>query len=260
MNKTELYYVKKLKEGLSLKQRVNPQYSLRAYAKYLGIHSSTLSQIFNGKRPLPSKSLRSISEKLDLSSQEQALFIESFYQFKSSSRIVSVQAHDQRFILDDSYAKVIAEWEHYAILTLFDLDNFTADIQEISLRLGITKTRTEVVLSNLIACNLLVEKENGKLEKTHTNVKTTEDIQSRALRDSHIETLEMGKNKIEEIEMELRDFSSMTIAMDIDRMPEVKVVIRDFRRKMAAMLNSGKKTDVCQLAIQFYPITKTANI
>lgn len=256
MLKSELYYVMKIKEGLSLKQRVNPQYSLRAYAKFLGIHSSTLSQIFNGKRSLPAKAIKDITDKLNLSDNEKTLFVESFYQNKSHGKNTLLATKDTRFILDDSYAKVIAEWEHYAVLTLFDLDDFAADHHGISNRLGITKTRAEVVINNLVACNLLNIAEDGKLEKTHTNVKTTEDIQSKALRDSHLETLEMGKNKIEEVEMELRDFSSMTIAMDLDRMPEVKVVIRDFRRKMAALLNSGKKTDVCQLAIQFYPITK----
>ena len=257
MNNTDTYYVKKLKEGLSLKQRVNPQYSLRAYAKFLGIHSSTLSQVFNNKRPLPSKVLKPIIEKLNLSAHEQVLFVESVNNYKSQSRQTETLMPDQRFILDESYAKVIAEWEHYAILTLFDLDQFTANSEEISNRLGITKNRTQVVLNNLIECNLLTISSHGLLEKTHSNVKTTEDIQSRALRDSHLETLEMGKTKIEEIEMGLRDFSSMTFAMDLERMPEVKIVIRDFRRKMAALLNSGKKTDVCQLAIQFYPITKT---
>lgn len=255
----DLYYVKKLKEGLSLKQRANPQYSLRAYAKYLGLHSSTLSQVFNCKRPLPAKVLKPIIEKLNLSSHEHVLFLESVKNYKTISKFGVTNTLDERFVLDDSYAKVIAEWEHYAVLTLFDLDHFTANQDEISLRLGITKTRTEVVLDNLLSCNLLTMNESGILHKAHSNVKTTEDIQSRALRDSHIETLEMGKSKIEEIEMELRDFSSMTIAMDLERMPEVKTTIRDFRRKMAALLNSGKKTDVCQLAIQFYPITKTLN-
>lgn len=259
MNNQDLYYVKKLKEGLSLKQRVNPQYSLRAYAKFLGIHSSTLSQVFNNKRPLPAKVLKPIIEKLNLSSHEHVLFIESVNNYKSNTKLNETIIADERFVLDESYAKVIAEWEHYAILTLFDLDHFSAAPAEIATRLGITKNRTEVALNNLIECNLLTVNEDGTLEKTHSNVKTTEDIQSRALRDSHLETLEMGKTKMEEVEMDFRDFSSMTIAMDLERMPEVKLVIRDFRRKMAALLNSGKKTDVCQLAIQFYPITKTLN-
>jgi hypothetical protein len=40
-------------------------------------------------------------------------------------------------------------------------------------------------------------------------------------------------------------------------MPEVKTIIREFRQKMTALLRDGKKTDVCQMSIQFYPLTKS---
>ena len=159
-------------------------------------------------------------------------------------------------MLDESHAKVIAEWEHYAVITLFDIDGFKASADVISERLGITKNRAEVVIDNLITCDLIKMREDGSLTKNHTSLRTTEDISSQALKDSHIETLEMGKNKLEDIAVELRDFSAMTIAMDLERMPEVKTIIREFRQKMSALLRDGKKTDVCQLSIQFYPLTK----
>ena len=53
METNNAFYINKIKEDLSLKQRANPQYSLRAYAKHLGVHSSTLSQVLTGKRGLP---------------------------------------------------------------------------------------------------------------------------------------------------------------------------------------------------------------
>ena len=224
------FYIHKLKEDLSLKQRANPQYSLRAYAKYLGVHSSTLSQVLSGKRPLPLKNATSVASKLNLGPKERTLFLESLYQLKTSLDDLKVDPIDTRFMLDESHAKVIAEWEHYAVITLFDIDGFKASADVISERLGITKN--------------------------HTSLRTTEDISSQALKDSHIETLEMGKNKLEDIAVELRDFSAMTIAMDLERMPEVKTIIREFRQKMSALLRDGKKTDVCQLSIQFYPLTK----
>ena len=61
---TTTFYINKIKEDLSHKQRLNPHYSLRAYARDLGIHSSTLSQILKGKRPLPLKNSVEIVKKL----------------------------------------------------------------------------------------------------------------------------------------------------------------------------------------------------
>ncbi|MDO9182600.1 MAG: TIGR02147 family protein, partial [Bacteriovorax sp.] len=255
METTNAFYINKIKEDLSLKQRMNPQYSLRAYAKHLGVHSSTLSQILNGKRALPLKNATTVASKLNLGPKERTLFIESLYKLKTSLDDIKIDQNDDRFMLDESYAKVIAEWEHYAVITLFDVDGFSADIVEISGRLAITKNRAEVVLNNLLTCGLVKISADGKLEKAHPKIRTTEDVTSKALKDSHIETLEMGKNKLEEIEVEFRDFSAMTIAMDLERMPEVKTIIREFRQKLSALLRDGEKKDVCQLAIQFYPLT-----
>lgn len=255
MNKNSFYIIK-MKEYLSLKQRANPHYSLRSYAKLLEIHSSTLSQVLNGKRTLPVKNATVVVDKLKLGPKDRTLFFESLYRIKTKLDDIKISPNDDRFVLDESYSKVIAEWEHYAVLTLFDIAGFTAKQDEIADRLGISLSRAEVVLNNLLTCGLLAISLNGTLIKSHANVRTTEDVKSVALELSHIETLEMAKTKLQEVEVELRDFSAMTIAMDIERMHEVKTVIREFRQKISALLKDGKKTEVYQLAIQFYPLTK----
>jgi uncharacterized protein (TIGR02147 family) len=107
-----------------------------------------------------------------------------------------------------------------------------------------------------LICNLINKNENDVYQKTHSKVRTTEDVTMKALKDSHLETLEMGKNKLEEIDVELRDYSAMTIAVDLEKLPELKTIIREFRQKVSALLRDGNKTDVYQLAIQLYPLTK----
>lgn len=257
MESNQPFYVNKIKEDLSQRQRLNPSYSLRAFSNFIGIHSSTMSQILSGKRTLPLKNAKQVANKLNLGPKDRTLFLESLYRSKTNIDEIKIDLNEDRFILDESYSKVISEWEHYAFLTLFDVKDFNATIDEVSRRLNLTKTRAEVVLNNLLICNLIHRTENGKFQKTHSKVRTTEDVRMKALRDSHLETLEIGKIKLEEIDVELRDFSAMTIAMDLEKLPEVKTIIREFRQKMSALLRDGNNTDVYQLAIQFYPLTKT---
>ena len=40
-------------------------------------------------------------------------------------------------MLDESYSRVIAEWEHFAVLTLFDLTDFDVTVSSISSKLNI---------------------------------------------------------------------------------------------------------------------------
>lgn len=252
---TEAYYLVKMREGLSLKQRNNPHYSLRAYARDIGIHPATLSQIINGKRGLPFKDADFVTKKLNLGPKEQALFKESLLQKKSSLDTIKVSADDTRVILDDSYYRIIAEWEHYAVLELFNLESFGRTKEEVAAKLDLTTNRTEVVLANLRTAGLIEIDEDGKITKVHSDVKTTEDITSQALRDSHKEALHLGASKLDTVSIDLRDFSSSTLAVDLSRIPEAKLIIRDFRRKMATLLSQGEKTEVYQIAIQFYPLS-----
>lgn len=255
METAEAYYLTKMKEGLSLKQRNNPLYSLRAYARDIGIHPATLSQIINGKRTLPLKECDHVAKKLNLGPKEHALFKESLTSKKSVLDSIKIPADDQRLMLDESYYKIISEWEHYAVLELFELSDFKRTKEEVAAKLDLTANRTDVVLTNLKVCKLIEVDSDGKLVKVHSDVKTSEDISSQALRESHKETLQMGIAKIDSVGVELRDFSSSTLAIDMSKLPEAKIVIREFRRKIATLLASGDKKEVYQLAIQFYPVT-----
>ncbi len=255
METVEAYYLTRMKEGLSLKQRNNPLYSLRAYARDIGIHPATLSQIINGKRTLPLKECDQVAKKLNLGPKEHALFKESLTNKKSVLDGIKLPADDQRLMLDESFYKIISEWEHYAVLELFELSEFKRTKNEVAAKLDLTLNRTDVVINNLKTCGLLKIDEAGLLLKVHADVKTSEDISSQALRESHKETLQMGIAKIDSVAVDHRDFSSSTLAIDMSKLPEAKLVIREFRRKMATLLAAGDKKEVYQLAIQFYPVS-----
>lgn len=259
METKEIYYLSKIKEEFSRKQRVNEQYSLRAYARDLGVHPSTLSQVMKGNRALPLKDSLNVVKNLKLGPMDKTLFMESLYRRKTSIDDIEINPLNERFMLDESYYKALAEWEHFAVLELYELANFQATNDDIARKLKITPNRTEVVVTNLLTCGLLVRDDAGLLIRAHSSVRTTEDVKSQALHESHKETLNMGLNKLEEIEVEFRDFSSTTVAIDLEKLTEAKTIIREFRQKMEALLRDGNKTDLYQLAIQFFPLTDSKN-
>lgn len=254
------YHIHKLKEYLSVKQRKNPSYSLRALSRDLSISPSTLSQILKGKRSIPKKRLKDICNKLELSPKEFTLFAESFQRSKTNIDDIKISKIDQRFMLDESYYRVIAEWEHYAVLELFKLSDFQVSEERISTKLGISENRAEVVINNLLACGLINQGTEGELIASHPDIKTTEDISNNALKASHKETMEIGVDKLNELSVELRDFSSTTLAVDMDKIDDAKTIIREFRQKMTALLSKGNKSEVFQLAIQFYPLSNMESV
>lgn len=254
---TEAYHIQVLKDRLSLRKRKSSGYSLRAYARDLDLHPAALSEILRGSRELPLKYSNGVVDKLALTPKEKTLFLESLYRAKVHLDGIPLDFDESKYLLDESYFKIIAEWEHYAVLTLFDIKSFVCNIASVSDALGIDALRSEVVINNLLRAGLISKSdEDGSYVNTHAKVKTTEDVSSPALRQAHLETLDIGKNKMASVAVEQRDFSSICIAIDPDRVIEAKVIIREFRRKMESLFSSSEKKQVYQLAIQFYPITK----
>jgi uncharacterized protein (TIGR02147 family) len=250
------YFLKRLKEDFSRRKRTNTVYSLRAYGRDLGVHPSTLSQILLGNRPLPIKNAKRVMERLNLNGKERTLFVDSLNRSQFALDQIKIPKQEDRMILDEAYFQIIAEWEHYAVLTLFDCDDFVPTPKSISKRLNISMLRADVVITNLITFGLLQKDRDGNLKKIHSRVSTTEDVASQALRASHREALELGKAKLDEIDVEMRDFSSLMTAVDLSKLPEAKAIIREFRLKLLELMRSGsKKTQVYQMAIQFYPVT-----
>jgi uncharacterized protein (TIGR02147 family) len=150
---------------------------------------------------------------------------------------------------------LISDWYHFAILELLDTSDFQDDSGWIAARLGLSLDTVEGALERLLRTGLM-RLEGGKYRKTNERVMTTEDIESQALRMSHRQSLNQAIGALDEIQVRDRDISSITMAVDVSKLPLAKELIRDFRRRLAALLESGERTEVYNLNIQLLPVTR----
>lgn len=249
MERQTPYHIEKLLEAWHTRRRQNPAFSLRAYARYLSVQPPTLSAVLRNKRPLPKKTTEAIARKLGLSPMEEQAFRES----ARTRDIPPPSSGAPRELLDtERHFRIIAEWEYFAVLSLAHLKGFSAKPTWISKRLGIGEARAGQVVRDLQKAGLMA---NGK--RTFKAVTTSEDIASRALRVSHAETLDLARQKLEEVPLDLRDYSSEVFCVNARALPALKQLIRDFRAKVTALADSEANfSDVYELAIQLFPLTK----
>ncbi len=106
-----------LQNELISRCRINNQYSLRSFAKFLGIEPSALSQILRGKRTLTRKMAIRLSNKLDINPAKLGQFKE-------------IKDNNQQGPFSELTAdlfQVISDWYYFAILELMQTENFQND-------------------------------------------------------------------------------------------------------------------------------------
>lgn len=225
----------------------NPRYSLRAFAKFLLIDPSSLSQILSGKRPLSKKNVQAICQKLLATPQD----LKSFGLVKTSQVVDA----DYLQVSLDTFA-VISDWYHIAILELTFVSEFKADSKWISKKLSITTEEAKSAVERLKRLGLLLE-ENGSYIKSSKLLTNRSDVSTSAAHKAlQRQIIEKALLAIDECAAEEKDITSMTMAIDISNLDKARELTRKYRREMCALLEDGEQTQVYNLGIQLYPISK----
>ena len=89
---------------------------------------------------------------------------------------------------------------------------------------------------------------------------TQTDISSEEIRQFHKQALNLASTKIDEIDVELREFISLTIAINHKNIKATKLKLRKFKEEMEKELDVGPKNEVYQLNIQFFPLTTVEKV
>lgn len=227
-------------------QARNPGYSMRAYAKRVGISQPAISQILSGKRPLTKKTAEKILVGLD----------------KSPTEILSVlgdepdNSEDFKPLNMDSY-HLIADWYYYAILSLAETKDFVSSPAWIANRLGISERTVKEAVERLLRLDLLLRHpKTNRLSVTGAQLEALSPTANPALKKAARQNLELSEAALEETQFEERDFTAMTLCFDPDKMSEAKKMIKNFRRNFAKAMESHPKKEVYKITIQLFPLTK----
>jgi uncharacterized protein (TIGR02147 family) len=243
--------VELIKTELLRRKRDNKSYSLRAFAEFLEISPGRLSEILSEKRPIGKKTKLKIAERLGITEMNALL------ETKPQHLTFSDRA-DYHFLSNDAFT-VLADWYHFAILSLADTHDFQADPKWIAKRLNISVLEATEALSRLKKVGA-IEMNGKKMTKTNKSVRTTTDLESQALRISHRQSIEQAVLALNEVPLELRDITSITMAIDLKKLPMAKQIIKEFRHKMADVLEVGSQSEVYNLNIQLVPVSTRRNL
>jgi len=239
-----------LREELDRIQKRNPSFSLRSFSKKLELSPATLSRVLSGKRSVSLPLARKISEKLGLSDEQKAQVLAPIELRESKLR--SRTFADRQLNADTFQA--VADWHHFAILSLLETDGATSDVSWISKRLAIPERTASAALARLGRLGLLAKDENGAWKGTGNSHHSPDGIPSPAVRKAHRQALSLGRQALDRIPVERRDFTTLMMAIDPEKLPEAVKILREARTRVNNLLEGGKRKQVYMLAIQLFPI------
>ena len=117
----ELAVLAILRSEFSARTEKNPQFSLRSFARFLGISHSLLSLVLSGQRKPSKKLIAQIVERLPLSPEQQKTLMMSAASGKKKRISKEQQFEFYRMNLDQF--PLMSECQHYAILSLIEIED-----------------------------------------------------------------------------------------------------------------------------------------
>ena len=245
-----------LQDELERRRVRNPRYSLRAFARDLGIDNSRLSKMLQGERPIGDRMLRLIGERLKLEPSEIDQFFKNELKGRSVRKDWKKLARTRRLVTIPDF--VLGDPLYYTILELLNIKGFKSETEWVAKRLGEPKTRVDRIVRDLFEAGLLGQKaDGGWVDLTEGATTNYPKVTTELHRKFQKRLLTESITSIDDVPFEVRDHSAVTMAVDVARIDEAKKMIRRFRREVSALLGapSNSMSEVYHVTVSLFPAT-----
>ncbi len=248
----------------------NPSYSLRAFARDIGLAAPKLSEILRGKCGLSEASAKRLAKELALSEKESIIFINQVIASHGRSQIDRDKANELLETLKDQHSfdeialdafRIIADWYHFAILELTEVEDFQSKVSWIAKRLNLSSKTIKEAVDRLFDTGLLAKKSSGDWYQTEAILATPSGIPSSDIKNHHRQILAKAEEALIQVPISERDFSSITLAVPESHLEEIQKEIKEFRRNLAHKINKLENKDrVYCLSMQLFPLDNKGNL
>jgi uncharacterized protein (TIGR02147 family) len=257
-----------LRDAYLERKRKNEAYSLRAFARDIGMSQPLLSLVLNGQRPLTLKQAHKVVALLGLNSVQEKRFIEATLASLPQNAKITQRVRLARERIDVSFLPrnldiekyhAIASWHHFAILDLATTTRFRSDPAWIASRLGLSRVEAADAIERLLLLGLL-RREGGRLVKSSLHIQFPTRESRAAVRAFHQQMIGKAQEQLHHADPESfarRSITGHTVAVDTSRLDEAREFISAMQAEFIRRFSVGTPDEVYQLNIQLFPLTQT---
>lgn len=256
-----------------VRQKKDPKFSLRAWARQMGYQNpSLLFQVLKGERRLKMDLALKCAASLNLKGKALRYFelIVLNHSCQSSTEkrmframIARLKPRGQKMVDEVSLEafQLSSDWYHWAIWAMAELPDFRLEVNWIHARLDeeLDKKTIRSAIQRLLKLKLFIKDVNGQLIRTMPEdnpLIADYEVPSEAVRSYHRQMIERAHASVEKQTFEERQLRGSTIAFKKSDLGRVAQIIAEAHRQVMALSASGDADEVYQFNSQFFRLTK----
>jgi uncharacterized protein (TIGR02147 family) len=254
------------------KRSKNASFSLRAFAKRLGVDSGYLSYVLNGKRNLSDAMTVQFAERLELSAEESKRFellvrLEKTESAEQKRRLLD-QLNDEmpeeekvRNLTVDHFV-MISEWYHFAILELLNDKKFDWTTENVAKSLNVSGAEVELALERMRSLEIIDYQYGSRPQKITDRVKVQSQAPNDALRKYHTTMLQKAAEALLTQKTDERITTTRNLTLSRKQLKAADELADEFFRKLKKLSETkGDDTnEVYHFSVNGFAITENQKL
>jgi uncharacterized protein (TIGR02147 family) len=252
-----------LNREISCRKTHNPSYSMRAFARDIGLPQSSLANVMSGRQNVSLAKAKRIVQTLGLQSAEKSMFLVAADLLSSRSATSKHNAY-KRFLTEESmlFSKstmtesfdLKSDWYYFALEELLRLDDCQHNVAWLSQRLGFSKKKVKEALDHLIALGSIVKK-SDKWIVAHSFASVGNGLDSIAVRHFHGGILAKASQSLQSLNVNERVFGTFVFPIKSENIPKINQTLISFRRELASLYEDTQGDGIYALGTFLVPLT-----
>ena len=264
-----LDYREFLRNYYQQRREVHAYFSLRYFGAKIGMDSSFLIRVFQGKNHIAEDLIGVIAKFLKMTRKEEEYFenLVGFNKAKTDGKARTFYEKLQKIrgvgyvTVEASRAKYFQDWWCVAMRSLLDYHPFDGNFTTLAAQFhpSITVDQAKQALYLLLELGMLQRTEDGGYAVVDNHLHSGFRWDQKSIQDYQRQTMQLAIESLTGVPKPQRDVSTVTMNICPDDLGGIRMLIEEFQENVAKLVEESKVSDrVYQLNVQLFPLTKGA--
>lgn len=258
-----------LQKQFELRKARRPRYSLRAFARDLGVKASTLTGVLYGRHGISGDTAQKIARQLNFDTDQTEVFVDMVESEHARNKVAREQAGIRLkarlgkvdfSTLSEQQMSLFEHWYYPAVLELVTAQVKSYSLAEIAQRLNISLAQAQEAMEVLLQLQI-IKKEGGQFVRSHRHLSGLSPVPSEVVRSFHRQIMKLASEKIERQPIAEREFLSTVFSFDKSKVDEAKKWLEKMHFEFLEKFSTDSGADsVYGLAVQFFKMTDEGEV